>query len=145
MSVDSVQSNKLCTINKDLVVPNEQNIINVREDGNCLFRAICKCILGTEDKHDILRSIICDHMEKQGLLYSEEHIAEMRKDKVWGTEAEIMAASNLFNITIEVFNIKMGKWFSFQNRLSEITAQPCIGSIYLVFNNNHFDSVNQNL
>ena len=46
--------------------PNE--IINVKGDGNCLFRCFARIVYGNEGEHNKIRSQICDEFEKnQGI------------------------------------------------------------------------------
>jgi hypothetical protein len=78
-------------------------------DGNCLFRALSLGLTGSQRQHDVIRSLIVDHLVlvKQDIssLYPigfsyDRHLQAMKQPGCWGTEREIIAAANLFGLSI---------------------------------------------
>ena len=115
-------------------------------DGNCLFRAILFSLTGEDSHHLNFRELLCQYIldnkskykyyfedEQEGL---ELHIEEMKKEKIWGTNLERNAASEMLLFNFEVF---------YSN--SSIHYCTCIHfpdfpTIYLEFENgNHFNSL----
>ena len=68
-------------------------------DGNCLFRAISFAVTGEEDQHTMVRRMICDFIAStEGI-----KVKAMRKNKVWGTTTEILAAPDMFHVNVYVW------------------------------------------
>jgi hypothetical protein len=79
-------------------------------DGNCLFRALVYCVTGSQDEHGMMRTIICDELEKAEMQDGEAGAAyvqrmNMREDGTWGTTDEIFAAARIVKVTVCVFSI----------------------------------------
>ena len=92
-------------------------------DGNCLFRALCYAITGSEQDHLTIRFLICQHIRlnktytgMNGLKYLEK--SRMEKPMVNGTDMELMAAANMLATDIYVFH-RWGsqglKWLLYSN------------------------------
>ena len=93
-------------------------IYRVKGDGNCLFGALSYSITGTQDQHSIIRSYIVNHMLHSNTQHNLEmlfatrnklqstnisyqnHLCDMQQDGTWGTEQEIVAAANLFDVSV---------------------------------------------
>lgn len=81
-------------------------------NGNCLFNALSYVLTGSEKYSDRVRSAICDFIaNSKPDDYISKYIAdkdyllksEMRLDGVWGTETEIIAATQLLQCDILVY------------------------------------------
>ena len=79
-------------------------------DGNCLFRSISKVLFATSSGHLTLRKLIVDFIESNprylgGLCNGslQNHCQQMRKAGTFGTQAELQAASFLFQIPVYLF------------------------------------------
>ena len=88
-----------------------EEIVNVVGDRNCFFRCISIKLFDTETQHQHIRQQIVDHMRKNLICYQEyisgnvqEHLVNMSKTdgsvQSYATDAEIAAASKLFNVDI---------------------------------------------
>ena len=131
--------------------PNET--INVKGDGNCLFRCFARIIFGNEGEHNKVRSQICDEFEKnQGisnLLSRKEklnYIKEqgMRSNGTWGTEIEILCATALLKCSIFVFDWTKNQWLEFNIRDDHNYRwenEKVKKNIFLSLRNQHFTIV----
>eukprot|EP00161_Ancyromonas_sigmoides_P018438 TRINITY_DN5099_c0_g1_i3.p1 TRINITY_DN5099_c0_g1~~TRINITY_DN5099_c0_g1_i3.p1 ORF type:complete len:441 (+),score=44.50 TRINITY_DN5099_c0_g1_i3:104-1324(+) len=78
------------------------SVVNIAEDGTCLFRCLSRCIHGTQTHHRAVRAAVCDEIEKNGDAYDSfitvdfsTYISRMRKEHVWGGELELAAAAHI--------------------------------------------------
>ena len=69
-------------------------------DGNCLFRALSLGLTQSQDAHNLIRNYVINHLLDTTQPEDIEHIANMGRDGVWGTDKEICAAAELFNCRI---------------------------------------------
>ena len=81
-------------------------------DGNCLFRALSRALTGVEDHHIALRKTIAEfeasntttfqplHIAINQTIPFPDHLQNIRKLSVWGTNLEIIAAASLFQLDI---------------------------------------------
>jgi hypothetical protein len=87
-------------------------------DGNCLFRSLCKGLIGIEDLHYTVRSVLfgfihmnstifMPHIKEKhpGISSISEYCLAMSKDGVWGTDIEILAASTILQVPIYTFSL----------------------------------------
>ena len=91
-------------------------LFEIGEDGNCLFRAMSHQLYGTQEYHQLIRKRCCDYIELEKNYYKEyiankegsatltAYIRKMRKDGVWGGNIELMALTELYRKTIEVYH-----------------------------------------
>lgn len=95
-------------------------------DGNCLFRAICFAITGSQYDFQEVRAKICQFMLDHAEAYFNRNvfdankgihnvvqylkISKMLDDKVWGTDQEIIAASSWLKIPIFVYTKYGSTW-----------------------------------
>ncbi|KAH7649595.1 cysteine protease [Cryptosporidium bovis] len=87
---------------------------SMKNDGNCLFRAISFQLYETDEYHEIIRSFCMDFVEINKDSYSnfvseylnvESYISEKRKLGVWGDNIEIQAMSELYHIPIYIYHL----------------------------------------
>ncbi|KAK6588027.1 cysteine protease [Cryptosporidium xiaoi] len=87
---------------------------SMKNDGNCLFRAISFQLYETDEYHEIIRSFCMDVVEINKDSYSnfvseylnvESYISEKRKLGVWGDNIEIQAMSELYHIPIYIYHL----------------------------------------
>ena len=87
----------------------------IEEDGNCLFRAMSHQLYGSQDHHKMIRERCCDYIELNRQ-YFEGFIANaagnmtfsyylhiMRSDREWGGNLELIALTELYRKTIEIY------------------------------------------
>jgi len=123
-------------------------------DGNCLFRSVSYCITGSQQQHGIIRSYIVNHMlnsqyhnhlevtydrrQQQHKKTFNRHLEEMERNGTWGTEQEIIAAANLFDVSIISYNKYANNSYCLQHFSPHFAIHPdcttscCHKSIYLV-------------
>lgn len=99
-------------------------------DGNCLFRSLCKGLVGTEEFHYTVRSmlfgfiytnpnIFMPHIKKKHPCVNsvDEYCSAMSKDGIWGTDIEILAASTILQVPTYTFsrsnNSKSYQWLRY--------------------------------
>ncbi|KAL7455236.1 hypothetical protein ACHAWC_006803, partial [Mediolabrus comicus] len=89
-------------------------------DGNCLFRSISDQLYNDSgSSHSTIRSEICNHIsnntseyehfllmdeDDEDIMDIESYITEMRNNKTWGSDIEIVAACRVYNVGIKVFS-----------------------------------------
>ena len=89
-------------------------------DGNCFFRAVSYVITGSEDQHDAVRKLICDHIIESPLLFDGKagdlylRSTNMRKLGIWGTNDEYQAVADWLQVSVFVL-CRFGGRLSWQN------------------------------
>ncbi|KAK3088416.1 hypothetical protein FSP39_018892 [Pinctada imbricata] len=124
----------------------------VTGDGNCFFRALSYAISNTEENHEKLRTLICEHASLQPDHFAsklrEEHesvisylqTSNMTEDCVWATEFEIFVASSMLNCVIYTFS--NGTWIKFALPTCDKRNISDKNKIFLDHvNTNHYDVV----
>ena len=89
----------------------QRRIDYIQGDGNCLFRALSKEILGHEKFHHTIRQILIQHTRINSDYFQkyvftgtlEAHCRKMENIGCWGSQVEIYAAANLFKVEIYIF------------------------------------------
>ncbi|XP_063428146.1 uncharacterized protein LOC134711474 [Mytilus trossulus] len=135
----------------DRTAPKET--ISVQGDGNCFFRAISMCIIGSEHEHIRVRELITKHVGENPELYRtfllsrggmNQYLTSMRRPREWATDVEILAAATLLKTVIEVYfpcrikgNVEF-RWQTFKPLTHQEITYPVI---YLSNKNDHFDPV----
>ena len=128
------------------LVPLKRCIDIISADGNCLFRAVAKEILGTDRYHHNLRSLVVEFMAKNPKLFStiignycseslEQHIYRMKVDGVWGGAVELQAISSIYQVIIKVLsNIKKAphwRWNHYIPHAPESFEDPSYPAIFV--------------
>ena len=141
-------------------------------DGNCLFRALSRALTGVEDHHIALRKTIAVFEASNTTVFQplhsainqtpaipfSDHLRNIRKLSVWGTNLEIIAAASLFQLDIylatETYHLGVPTWllyppkpmFTLSNRELKGRLSDKVnvtgGWIELLHvTNSHFDSI----
>ncbi|XP_065904772.1 uncharacterized protein [Dysidea avara] len=88
-----------------------RKIVPIFGDGNCLFRSLSYAVYGDQDLHFDLRNklvgVIRSNRHKFHHLIMqhtsmEQHINQMCKVDIWGTQVEIYAMATLYNIPVYI-------------------------------------------
>lgn len=75
---------------------------DIEGDGNCLFRAVCDQLEGSEENYKFYRIITCEHLGKNEEFFKffipddlafEKYLKLIAKDGVWGGNLELQALS----------------------------------------------------
>jgi len=79
-------------------------------DGNCLFRSVADQIYGDPEKHELVRNLCMDFMEKERDHYSQfvtedirDYVTRKRKIKCYGNHLELQAIAELYNRPVEIY------------------------------------------
>lgn len=135
----------------DKTAPKET--VSVQGDGNCFFRAISTCIIGSENEHMRIRERITKHVEENPEMYRtfllsrggmNQYLTSMRRAREWATDVEILAAATLLQTIIEVyFPCRINGHIEFRWQTFKPLTHPDIThpAIYLSNKNDHFDPV----
>ena len=89
----------------------------INEDGNCLFRALCYVITGSEREHFKLHSLIIHHLRTEircwrlipnhiNEMTLEDYITNSQMDQlgVLGTETEMLVLAHVLGVNIASYN-----------------------------------------
>lgn len=86
-------------------------IIEMRADGNCLFRALAHCVWGDAERHTSLRASVMQYLVQEADYFSQfvaedfrRYVCRKRREGVHGNHLELQAASELFGRPIEVYS-----------------------------------------
>lgn len=134
---------------KDMDKPT--NCKEIQQDGNCFFRAISFSVTNSENHHQRIREIVCQHLlnhetKFRPYMRSEESLrqymmsSKMIEDGTWATELEIFATSDL--LRVDIFTYSNLRWlqFSLEELHPEMRRQK--DAIYLYHKQqNHYDVV----
>jgi len=87
-------------------------LVEMKEDGNCLYRAWAFQIYGDADKyHDKVRQECCQYIQSNkdyfvGFIPNfDVEIAKKRKRGEWGDQIDIIAMSELYNVPVKIFQL----------------------------------------
>ena len=82
-------------------------------DGNCLFRSLSFCLYHSQDMHLEIKTLvdfIRTHSDRYKHFLMEhtlsEHLESMKKPFVWGTQVELQAAADYYEMCIYLFTKK---------------------------------------
>ncbi|TDH73757.1 hypothetical protein CCR75_003625 [Bremia lactucae] len=86
------------------------DVVSIRKDGNCLFRALSDQLYGHDRRHLELRRRLVDFIDLKRAFFTpllkgrgvEEYCARLREAGEWGGHLELVAASRLLGIDIIV-------------------------------------------
>jgi len=88
-------------------------IVDMGDDGNCLFRSISHQIYGTQNHHLLIRAKVVEYLETETEYYSafveggsdryQEHCERMKVSGICGDNLEIQAISEIYNKPIEIY------------------------------------------
>jgi hypothetical protein len=90
----------------------QRQIDHIQGDGNCLFRAISKELLGHEKFHYLIRQIIVKFIKANSERFQEyliegkmeTHVQRMENLGHWGTSMEIYSAATMLRTEVYVFS-----------------------------------------
>eukprot|EP00490_Sorites_sp_Unknown_P009444 CAMPEP_0114697932 /NCGR_PEP_ID=MMETSP0191-20121206/74321_1 /TAXON_ID=126664 /ORGANISM="Sorites sp." /LENGTH=245 /DNA_ID=CAMNT_0001997607 /DNA_START=492 /DNA_END=1226 /DNA_ORIENTATION=+ len=112
---------------RGLMLQKGYKIVDMGDDGNCLFRSISHQIYGTQDFHSLLRKKCVEYLisEKDyfgnyvtgGFNEFDLYCNHMKRDAVWGDNLEIQVFSEIYGRSIEIYayDNKPMKTFSNEN------------------------------
>ncbi|GLJ23613.1 hypothetical protein SUGI_0447190 [Cryptomeria japonica] len=123
-------------------------IVDIRGDGNCLFRALSDQLCGDQESYAEYRQKVVQYMvshpeEFAGFLSEgeagsfEEYCTKMSQDAEWGGNLELQAASMAFFMNIRVYRFDQG-----QVEISDINNFETAGTLLLSYHNGtHYNSL----
>ena len=111
-------------------------------DNNWMFRALSRSTFGSPEYHRQIRKLVADYIVSNRSRFEESipgfdnYIYMMRNFEVWGGNHELQAFSELYGVTIEIYD-----------RITSTRARHIISclvnsaTIRLFFTGNHYDSL----
>ena len=101
---------------ESFMMSQDRHLHNVLSDGNCMFRALSHQLYGSDEHHHEVRRILLEVIQRNQITYQPYWIEDMPWGKVtfnehlqrlanlgsWGTQVELQAVSDYFNITVFV-------------------------------------------
>ncbi|XP_071943839.1 uncharacterized protein [Antedon mediterranea] len=88
-------------------------VVNMRGDGNCLFRALSYILFGVQNYHVVVRDYILNYMSMNKNLFEkiesrsfERYVEDTRMGEygTWGSDIEIMAFATMSNTNVYVYS-----------------------------------------
>lgn len=120
LAIKAYPSNHFYGIIVEHLSPLQRCIDLINPDGNCMFRAVSKELLGTDRHHFEVRSLVVKFMESNPNYFSDilanyqsrslkAHTLQIKTDHVWGTAVELQAMACLYQVAIKVltYNTKV--------------------------------------
>ena len=106
----------------------------IQGDGNWLFRALSFATFRDDEYHFTIRETILDYIQKNLVRFKEfiegdgnDYIQRMRNNSTWGGNIEIVAFSEIFDVSINIFDQitvfdphYQVKWASTEDRINII-------------------------
>jgi hypothetical protein len=92
----------------------------MRDDGNCLFRAFSHQFFGTPDHHEHFRKRACqrllEHRDMYSILFDtpqeyQEFVNRMQQTCIWGDEIVLKALCDHFEVVVYVILSTPGNWY----------------------------------
>ena len=149
-----------------LTRPDLRSLRSIGGDGNCLFRALCYIISGSEGQHEDLRSAIVAHMLSipelvcgtgpdgnrnylvtydDGYSSVEDYLARsgMAESGVWGGDFEMCILAHLLHTPIYSFQGDTNFWLPcFPHGIDRrILVDVNVPSMYIILRSSHFQVV----
>ncbi|KAJ9525321.1 hypothetical protein QJQ45_020866, partial [Haematococcus lacustris] len=94
-------------------------IKQITADGNCFFRAVGDQLKGDEGQHVRLRALIVDHMRQHQDDFApfveddepfDKYMSRMAKDGVWAGYMEVIAASQVLQVHLNIYQAGQPRW-----------------------------------
>jgi len=89
----------------------------MKDDGNCQFRALSHQMYGTQDYYPEVRQAVVGHMlqhkDEFGMFLDEpidEYLTRMSRDRVWGDELTMKAAVDAFKLRVHAVTSNQENW-----------------------------------
>ena len=119
------------------LIPSKNDVIKIRGDGNCAYRAILTS-LGEEPDYKNLRKLTAEQILKDGIdenIYKErncsslnEYINKIKNTNFYADEPELLAIAKIKRIWISIYNKQFKNWNILKN--SENAKPNNIAFIY---------------
>lgn len=97
---------------KEMLKERGSTLVDMEEDGNCLYRAWAYQIYGDAEKYHMkVRKECCDYVEKHQDFFGlympgfHEELAKKRVKGEWGDHVDIVAMSELYNVPVKIFQL----------------------------------------
>ena len=94
-----------------MLAGNGLRIIDMRADGNCLFRALAHSVWNDAEKHMVLRQLVMQYLVQERDYFSQfvaedfvRYVRRKSRDGTHGNHLELQAAAELFARPIEVYS-----------------------------------------
>lgn len=93
--------------------------VEMKDDGNCQFRAVSQELFGTQEHHALVRAEAVAHMVRRGAEFRglfadgewEAYVAKMALSGEWGDELTLRATADAFEVKIHVVTSTEQNWY----------------------------------
>eukprot|EP01083_Nonionella_stella_P200065 733075_1 len=109
----SASSSHEANFRRILQTKHSWEIVEMANDGNCLFRSISHQVYGTPKHHKVVRHFCVDYLESESAFFRnyivgneeefEEYCRNMRGDGIWGDNIEIQCMSEMYDRPVEIY------------------------------------------
>jgi len=93
-------------------------LVEMKPDGNCLFRAVAHQVVGDQKQHAAFRAEAVNYMRNNkeqifgGIIVGDkardDHCNEMEKDGTWGDHHALSAMARLFELNVRIHRADSG-------------------------------------
>jgi hypothetical protein len=112
-------------------------MVEMKDDGNCQFRAISYELFGTQRHHATVRATAVNHLRNNGDTFSfyvgekkewQMYLKSMSINRAWGDELTITAAAQAFDVNIYVVTTEKSNWLLHYSASSD-DEEPTSGDV----------------
>ena len=119
-----------------------RKLYKIAGDGNCMFSAISHQVYGAEGVHVALRltlqALVQSNIDQYKCLWIRKtpfsiHVQRMKESGWWGTQVELQAASDYFNVPVYVCltnSAGVYSWHMFRPRYNQGLNQECRPAVF---------------
>ena len=152
-----------------LLISLDRNMHDVLPDGNCMFRALSHQLYGNDKHHIQVRSMLLEVIQHNYITYQpywiedmpwgkmtfDEHVQKIACAGSWGTQVELQALSDCFNMQVFVCSLSSSRTIRWERKatpknhgtiaIPPLSLQPTLpfthDHVELCYNNYHYRSV----
>jgi len=143
---------------ESFLMSQNRHVYNVLPDGNCMFRALSHQLYGSDEHHLHVRTMLLEVIQSNSITYQPYWIEDMPWGKVtfsehlqrlacagsWGTQVELQAISDCFNVTCFVCSPNPSGIVRWERKAtpknhSTIIASPMRLQVTLPFTHDHIE------
>lgn len=113
-------------------------------DGNCLFRAVCMSLYGSDDSHLELRRVVAQYLRLNSEFFRpfitgivERYIQTLEENGSWAGDIELQILSEIYDCPVEIYTTS-NKAIKVFNEAADEHTEP-IRLLYL--QRNHYDAI----
>lgn len=119
---------------------NKYEIKKIKNDGNCMFRAVSDQVYGKDEYHQIIREKCVEYILLDKEYFSQfidggekefdDYIRRMKKNGIWGDDVELKALSEIYKRNIHIFIDSYKPTVIIQNKRNKIKENEEKNNLY---------------